>query len=390
MGKLTALKVKALKEVGRHPDGDGLYLWVKPSGARSWVLRIQVDGKRRDFGLGSEKSTTLAEARDRAAELRKQYRSGVDPVAEKRKKKEGKAAVPTFAEAAERAHAEFKGGWRNGKHQAQWLSTLTTYAFPTLGSTPVDKVDAGAIIGALQPIWLKTPETARRVKQRIGAVLDWAYSHGFRPSEAPMRAISKGLKQQPKKDGHFAALPYAAVPDLMKKLGESDTVGRLALRFTILTAARSGEVRGAKWGEIDLDAALWTVPAARMKAGREHVVPLSNAAIAVLQSAKGGREVESDDLVFPGNRAKPLSDMTLSKALKAATSQRATVHGFRSGFRDWAAEEQTAVSDAVVEAALAHTNPNKVEAAYRRTNYLEQRKVLMQAWANYLFPAQTT
>lgn len=390
MGKLTALKVKALKEVGRHPDGEGLYLWVKPSGARSWVLRIQVDGKRRDFGLGSEKSTTLAEARDRAAELRKQYRSGVDPVVEKRKKKEGKAAVPTFAEAAERAHAEFKGAWRNGKHQAQWLSTLTTYAFPTLGSMPVDKVDAGAILGALQPIWLKTPETARRVKQRIGAVLDWAYSHGFRPSEAPMRAISKGLKQQPKKDGHFAALPYAAVPDLMKKLGESETVGRLALRFAILTAARSGEVRGAKWGEIDLDAALWTVPAARMKAGREHVVPLSKAAIAVLQSAKGDREVEADDLVFPGNRAKPLSDMTLSKALKAATSQRATVHGFRSGFRDWAAEEQTAVSDAVVEAALAHTNPNKVEAAYRRTNYLEQRKVLMHAWADYLLPDQTT
>lgn len=382
MGKLTALKVKALKEVGRHPDGDGLYLWIKETGTRSWVLRIQVDGKRRDFGLGSEKETSLAEARERAAEKRKQYRSGVDPVAAKRERK----AIPTFAEAAKRAHAEFKGGWRNGKHQAQWLSTLTTYAFPTLGALPVDKIEAGAIIAALQPIWLTTPETARRVKQRIGAVLDWAYSQGFRPAEAPMRAIGKGLKQQPKKDGHFAALPLSDAPALMAKLGEVETVGRFALRFTILTAARSGEVRGATWGEIDVDAALWTIPANRMKAGREHVVPLSAAALAVLKQAKGEREVGSADLVFPGNRNKPLSDMTLSKVLKTATTQRATVHGFRSGFRDWAAEEQTGVSDAVVEAALAHTDPNKVQAAYRRTNYLEQRKALMQSWADYLIP----
>lgn len=386
MGKLTALKVKALKEVGRHPDGDGLYLWIKETGARSWILRIQVDGKRRDFGLGSEKETSLAEARERAAEKRKQYRSGVDPVAAKRERK----VIPTFAEAAKRAHAEFKGGWRNGKHQAQWLSTLTTYAFPTLGALPVDKIEAGAIIAALQPIWLTTPETARRVKQRIGAVLDWAYSQGFRPAEAPMRAISKGLKQQPKKDGHFAALPFSDAPALIAKLSEVETVGRFALRFTILTAARSGEVRGATWGEIDMDAALWTVPASRMKAGREHVVPLSAAALAVLEQAKGKREVGPADLVFAGNRSKPLSDMTLSKVLKTATTQRATVHGFRSGFRDWAAEEQTSVSDAVVEAALAHTDPNKVQAAYRRTNYLEQRKALMQSWADYLLPKQIT
>ncbi|WP_294212388.1 integrase arm-type DNA-binding domain-containing protein [uncultured Sphingomonas sp.] len=387
MGKLTALKVKALKEPGRHPDGDGLYLLVKASGARSWMLRAQVDGKRRDFGLGSEKDVTLAEARDRAADLRKQYRSGVDPVEAKREAKGSKRVVPTFAEAAKLAHAEFKGGWKNDKHGDQWIATLTTHAFPKLGPLRVDKVDAGAIISALQPIWLKTPETARRVKQRIGTVLDWAYSQGFRQAEAPMRAIAKGLKQQPKKDGHFAALPFTDAPALMSKLSSSDTTGRLALRFTILTAARSGETRGAVWGEIDLDEALWTIPAQRMKASRVHVVPLSAAAVAVLKIAKGEREVAATELVFPGNRQAKLSDMTLSKALKAATTTPATVHGFRSSFRDWAAETQPGVSDAVVEAALAHTNPNKVEAAYRRTNYLEQRRKLMQEWADHLLPA---
>ncbi len=351
------------------------------------MLRAQVDGKRRDFGLGSEKDTPLAKARERAADLRKQYRSGIDPVEAKREEKKARASTPTFEEAAKRAHAEFKVGWRNSKHGAQWLATLTTYAFPTLGALPVDRVDAGGIIDALQPIWLTTPETARRVKQRIGTVLDWAYSQGFRQAEAPMRAIGKGLPKQPKKDGHFAALPYTDAPALMTKLAAADTMGRLALRFTILTAARSGETRGATWGEIDLDKGIWTVPADRMKAGRTHVVPLSAAALAVLKIAKGDRdEVAAADFIFPGNLNKRLSDMTLTKALKAATSQPATVHGFRSGFRDWAAEEQTGVPDAVVEAALAHTNPNKIEAAYRRTNYFDQRKVLMEAWANHLLP----
>lgn len=313
MGSLTALKVKTLQGAGRYPDGDGLYLLVKPTGARSWLLRAQVDGKRRDFGLGSAKDVTLAEARDRAAATRKQYRSGVDPVAAKREKK---VAVPTFAEAAERAHAEFKGSWRNEKHRAQWLSTLRTYAFPTLGKTPVDRIEAGAIITALQPIWQTVPETADRVKQRIGAVLDWAYSHGFRQSEAPMRAIGKGLSARGKKDRHFAALSYDAVPDLIAKLGEPETTGRMALQFAIFTAARSGEVRHATWGEINLEGSLWTIPAERMKAGREHVVPLSAAALALLARARGDRQVGPTELIFPGNRGKPLSDMTMSKALR--------------------------------------------------------------------------
>lgn len=383
VGKLTALKVKALKEPGRHLDGDGLYLWVKPSGSRSWLLRIQVDGKRRDFGIGSEKVTSLAEARDRASDLRKQYRSGVDPVAAKRAQKVKRVNTPTFAEAARLAHSEFKDGWRNGKHQAQWLSTLESYAIPTLGNMPVDQVDAGAIIKMLQPIWLTIPETARRVKQRVGSVLDWSFSQGFRQAEAPMRAISKGLKQQPKRDGHFAALPYGQVAALVKGLEGTQTVGRLALRFAILTAARSGEVRKAVWSEIDVQAKLWTIPAERMKAGREHVVPLSSAALSILEQAKGNRAVSGHEYIFPGSHGRPLSDMTLTKVLRSATSQPATVHGFRSTFRDWAAEEQSSYSDAVVEAALAHTDPNKVQAAYRRTNFLDQRRALMQAWCDY-------
>lgn len=386
MGKLNAFKVKAAKAPGRYADGDGLMLVVKESGAQSWVLRIQAHGKRRDFGLGSAQVISLAEARDRAAEYRKQVRNGTDPAMEKRTAKKHAAGTPTFTEAAILAHAEFKDGWRNAKHADQWISTLEAHAFPIIGKLPVDRVDASSIIDVLSPIWLKTPETARRVKQRIGAVLDWAFVQGFRLNEAPMRAIGKGLKQQPKNDGHFAALNYAAVPGLMAELSKKETTGRLALRFLILTAARSGEVRGATWGEIDLETALWTIPAARMKAGKTHVVPLSGAAVAILRAMKAARTVRSDEIVFPGNAAKRLSDMTLTKALKGATKEQATVHGFRSSFRDWAAE-QTAVPGEIVEAALAHTNANRVEAAYRRTNYLDRRRILMSDWENFIAPS---
>lgn len=386
MGKLTALKVKAANTPGRYTDGDGLMFVVKPSGARSWVLRKQVNGKRRDFGLGSGQDVTLAQAREIAAEYGKQLRSGTDPVLEKQAAQKRAAGTPTFSEAAKLAHDEFKAGWRNSKHASQWLATLEAHAFPTIGKLPVDRVDAGAIISVLSPIWMKTPETARRVKQRIGAVLDWAFAQGFRLNEAPMRAIGKGLKQQPKNDGHFAALDYANVPALMQALSAKKTTGRAALRFLILTAARSGEVRGATWGEIDLGAALWTIPGTRMKAGKTHVVPLSNGALSILLAMKSGRAVQVDELVFSGNLGKPLSDMTLSKALKAETDAPATVHGFRSSFRDWAAE-RTSVPGEIVEAALAHTNTNRVEAAYRRTNYLDHRRSLMKDWEDFVTPA---
>lgn len=397
MGKLTALKVKGAP-AGRHEDGDGLALLVKATGSRSWVLKAQVGGKRREFGLGSAKAVSLAEARENADAVRRQFRSGIDPVAVKR---QVVAALPTFREAAQQAHGEQQAGWRNPKHRAQWLSSLEAYAFPSLGSATVDKIDGPMIRDALLPIWLDKPETARRVRQRIGAVLDWAYAKGHRASEAPMRSLSKGLPRQPKKDGHFAALPYDKLPGLMKALGETESIGRLALQFLILTAARSGEVRGARWSEIDMAAAVWTVPADRMKAGKQHLVPLSAPALAIL---KRMADVASDELVFPGitGRAadadtlgkgrpgaltrdagkRPMSDMTLTKVLRTAGAGDATVHGMRSSFRDWAAE-QTAFPGEVVEAALAHTIGNKVEAAYRRTNYLEKRRGLMDAWAAF-------
>jgi integrase len=382
-GKLTALKVKALKEPGRHSDGDGLVLYIKETGAKTWVLRIQVDGKRRDFGLGSLAEVSLAEAREKADDLRKQYRSGVDPVAAKRAVKQVVAAVPTFREAAVRAHDEHKGGWKNAKHKAQWLSSLEAYAHPAIGDLTVDEIEGPAIRDLLASIWLAKPETARRVRQRVGAVLDWAYAKGFRKTEAPMRSVTKGLPRQPKKDNHHAALPYEQAPALMATLAKGDSIGRLALRFLILTAARSGEVRGATWSEINLEQKLWTIPGDRMKAGKTHIVPLQPAAVAILEQIKTAFGMAPDQPLFPGKANKPLSDMTLTKVLRDGFDDGITVHGFRSTFRDWAAE-QTDVAGDVVEAALAHAVQNKVEAAYRRTNYLEKRRGLMLEWAAFL------
>lgn len=383
MGKLTAIAVRAAKEPGRYQDGEGLMLLVKPSGARSWLVRIQVDGRRRDFGLGSANEVSLAEARERALETRKLFRGGTDPVAARKASRAVTAAIPTFREAAAAAHDDHKRGWKNEKHRAQWISTLQTYAFPNIGDTPVDQVDAAMIGAVLQPFWLRVPETARRVRQRIAAVLDWAHGMGFRASEAPTRSVGKLLPRQPTNDRHFAAMAYVQMPKLMARLAETETVGRLALQFLILTAARSGEVRGATWEEIDLNEGLWTVPANRMKAGKVHHVPLSPAALAVLNAASKGRTEAAAGLVFPGLREKRLSDMTLLKVVRAAGGDGATVHGFRSSFRDWAAE-CLQIDDAVAEAALAHTNRNRVEAAYRRTKFLEQRRSLMNAWAAFL------
>ena len=383
MGNLTALKVKAAKASGTYQDGRGLMLVVRPSGAQSWQLRIQVNGKRRDFGLGSASDVSLADARQKAEELRRQYRLGIDPVAMKRAAKAETEGVPAFEAAARQVHGEHKAGWRNAKHAAQWLSTLEEYAFPYIGQKPVSEIDGPEIRDLLAEIWLSKPETARRVRQRIGTVLDWAHAKGYRAAEAPMRSVSRGLPRQSKRDNHFAALPYEELPALMPELEASVSLGRLALRFVILTACRSGEVRGARWSEIDLKQKTWTIPAARMKAGKEHVVPLSAAALEILGAAEPFRGRSRDAFIFPGKRGKPLSDMTLTKVLRDMGLASITVHGFRSSFRDWAAE-QTATPGDVVEAALAHTIRNKVEAAYRRTNYLEKRRVLMDAWCRFV------
>ncbi|MDP9423737.1 MAG: integrase arm-type DNA-binding domain-containing protein [Pseudomonadota bacterium] len=378
MGNLTVIKVKSVTEPGRYSDGDGLMLKVKPGGSKSWVLRVQVDGKRRDIGLGSAKTVSLAEARQAADELRRKLARGIDPIAER---KQEKIVIPTFKEAAILVHEEHKAAWKNGKHQAQWLSTLKSYAYPGLGDLLVSEIEGPAIRDVLAKIWLAKPETARRVRQRIGTVLDWAYAKGYRASEAPMRSLSKGLPRQPKKDRHFAAMSFAEVPVFLQILRRRESMGRLALEALILTAARSGEIRMARWPELDLEAGLWSIPAERMKMGRPHIVPLSPQAIDVFKRAAKHR-IPATDLVFYGIKAKrPLSDMTLLKILRDMEAG-VTVHGFRSAFRDWVAE-QTNYPGEVAEAALAHAIPNKVEAAYRRTDFLEKRRSLMGDWGAF-------
>jgi integrase len=380
MGKLTAAKLRSLTEPGRYSDGDGLFLVVKPAGGRNWVLRALCGGKRRDIGLGSLKSVDLADAREAAHQIRRQIAQGLDPIAERKRERQ---AIPNFRDAAKIVHGEHKASWKNGKHQSQWLSTLETYAFPKLGNRLVSDIGAPEIRDVLAPIWLSKPETARRVRQRIGTVLDWACVKGFRQTEAPLRSLSKGLPRQPRKDRHFAAMGYADVPKFMKRLQERESVGRLALQALILTAARSGEIRFARWSELDLEDGFWSIPAERMKMKRPHVVPLSPEAIAVLQRAATFRDA-TNDLVFPGQKLKkPLSDMSLLKILRDMDLE-FTVHGFRSAFRDWVAE-QTNYPGEVAEAALAHAIPNKVEAAYRRTDFLAKRGELMRYWARYCF-----
>jgi integrase len=383
LGKLTAVGVKAAKEPGRYTDGDGLMLLVSKTGSKSWVVRVQVDGKRRDFGLGSADLVSLADARSKAQETRRLCLEGRDPLEEKKAAQLARRGKPTFGEAAHEAHREQVASWKNAKHRAQWINTLETYAFPFIGEHKVDKITGPMVRELLLPIWLEKPETARRVRQRVAAVLDWAHANGFRDTEAPVRSISKGLPKQPKRDRHFAAMPYESLPAFMASLKRVDSVGRLALRFVILTAARSGEVRGAVWEEMDLQAQVWRVPAERMKMGREHIVPLVPEALNILQTCEAFQTGRAGAPVFPGIGGRPLSDGTLTKILRDAGIENATVHGFRSGFRDWAAE-QTNTPGEVVEAALAHTVANRVEAAYRRTNYLEKRRGLMLAWASFL------
>lgn len=377
MGRLSAASVKAAKAPGRYGDGDGLYLVISPHGGKSWICRVQKDGRRRDIGLGSAKKVPLALARERATTARLQMETGLDPVAERRRE----AGIPTFREAALAVFAENKAGWRNDKHRAQWLSTLEAYAFPIIGEMSVSVVAGPDVRGVLLPIWRDKHETARRVRQRIISVIDWAVGKGYRPAPLSMAAVNKSLPRVKATVIHHRAMPYARVPAFLAELRRKESVGGLALEALILTAARSGEVRGAQWQEIDLVHGLWTIPAERMKAGREHVIPLSTPALAVLKRAQSVREARSD-LVFPGQRrGKVLSDMTLTKICRDAGLD-AVPHGFRSAFRDWTAEETEFDGD-IAEMALAHVVGNRVEAAYRRGNLLEKRRALMESWGKY-------
>ena len=379
---LTAVAVRAAKP-GRHADGNGLYLVVDPSGARRWMLRLTVLGRRKDIGLGATSLVSLAEARELALSMRKTARAGGDPLADRRKVL---LIIPTFEEAARQCHEEYRASWKNDKHAAQWLTTLETYAFPLLGALRVNEIGTSEVRDALLPIWLEKPETARRLRQRIGTVLDWAAAKNYRDGENPIRSVAKGLPKQKGTAEHFAALPFDDVPAFLARLQESNQANptvKLALEFLVLTAVRSGEMRAARWREFDLKAGLWSIPAERMKADRPHVVPLAPRAIDILRMAGSiARSAGPDDLVFEGARAgRPLSDMTLVMLLRRMEVP-ATAHGFRSSFRDWASERTNFPAE-VAEMALAHTVRNKVEAAYRRGDLLEKRRGLMLAWADF-------
>lgn len=374
---LTAVGVRNIKTPGRHADGNGLYLMVKPSGAKNWLLRIVVHGRRRDFGLGSVKLVSLAEAREKALQMRKVAREGGDPTLDRIS---AGADIPTFAEAARKMHKERGPTWKNAKHNAQWISPLERYAFPVIGNRRLDNIVTADIVKILSPIWLTKAETAKRVRQRMHAVLDWGRALGFRDGENPVVGVQRGLPKQSKKVTHLKAMPYQAVPGFFQRidgLSSADYV-RSALRFTILTAARTVETRFAVWDEIDLEERLWLIPAERMKMDREHVVPLSQPAYDELLIAQGFRD--SSNFIFPGRkRGRPLSNMAMLLAVRRA-GETATVHGFRSCLSDWCAE-QTDFEREVVEASLSHSLKDRVEAAYRRTTFLEKRRGLMDAWA---------
>ena len=376
---LTALQVKSFKAPGRYTDGNGLYLVVEKTGSKRWMLRTVVQGKRRDIGLGGVTLVSLAEAREKALTYRKSAREGGDPVAER---KQVAKVVPTFAEAVERVHGEHKASWKNGKHAAQWRNTLQSYALPHIGDRRVDQVDTPDVLRVLAPIWMVKQETARRVRQRLGTVFDWAKAAGFRTGDNPIEGVEKGLPRQGERDSHHAALPYAEVPGFVSQLRTSNQgeVAKLAFEFLILTAARTGEVIGAEWREVDVPNALWTMPAQRMKAGREHRVPISARALAILARV---RELAPDSLLlFPGRVGKPLSNMAFLMALRRMKVP-ITAHGFRSSFRDWAAEE-TSLPHEVAEMALAHAIESRVEAAYRRGDLLTKRRELMDLWADFV------
>ena len=382
MGKLTALRVQRAK-VGKHGDGRGLYLVVSGTGSRKWVLRIQKNGKRHDLGLGSANDVTLAEAREAAQDIHRAVRTGLSPLATRKQERQ---TIPTFRKTAKMVHEEHKPSWKNAKHAAQWLSTLETYAFPRLGDLPVNQIDGPLVRDVLADIWLTVPETARRVRQRIGTVLDYAHAKGWREAETPLRAITRGLPKQPKNKTHFEAMHWQDVPafiDGMETTLKAGETVRLALEFLVLTAAHSGEVRGARWSEFDLEEKTWSIPSERMKAGEAHRIPLSDRAVEILRRTSELRRTDDPDaMVFEGQRRRrPLSDMTLTMPIRRAKLG-ITVHGFRSAFRDWAAE-RTSFPRELAEKALAHAVRNKVEAAYQRGDLFDKRRQLMDAWALY-------
>lgn len=390
IGKLTALRVKNLTTPGRYNDGGGLYLQVRDAERRSWLFRFKLHGRPRQMGLGPLHDVPLAEARDAAQRCRKLVRDKVDPIDQRRSlhaEIAARAGAYTFRDVAARYIAAHEKSWRNPKHRLQWGATLATYVYPVFGSRPVAAIETGDVTRVLEPIWHEKPETAARVRGRIEAILDYAKTRGWRSGENPARwkgHLEHALPARAKvaKLEHHPALPWAEIGAFVADLREQDGTAARALEFVILTAARTGEVLGARWSEIDLVGKIWTVPAGRMKAGSEHRVPLSEAAVALLRFMRP-EGVEAEAFVFPGAKAgAPLSNMSLLMLLRRMGRGDLTTHGFRSTFRDWAAERTTYQRE-VAEAALAHTVGNKVEAAYRRGDLFEKRRRLMEDWAGF-------
>ena len=380
-GKLTARRVATAKP-GKYSDGGNLYLIVARAGTRKWVLRFTWRGRAKEMGLGSASSVPLADARAKAADARRIVAGGLNPI-DTRKRDDG---IPTFGRMADDVYVSLSAGFRNEKHKAQWVMTLTTYAAP-LRSKPVDTVSTDDVLSVLKPIWATKAETASRLRGRIEKVLDAAKARGFRDGENPARwrGHLDHLLPRPSKltRGHHAALPYESLPTFIGDLRKRDATAALALEFCILTAARTGEVLGLRWRELDLEKKIWAIPAARMKAGREHRVPLSIRAISILNKLALTRQSE---FVFSGkDRHNPLSSMAMEMVLRRMKIGNATVHGFRSSFRDWAGNVSIFPRE-VIEAALAHVIGDQAEQAYRRSDALEKRRMLMEAWATYCAP----
>ncbi|MEW6537908.1 MAG: integrase arm-type DNA-binding domain-containing protein [Pseudomonadota bacterium] len=386
MSRLSALFVGRAKEPGMYADGGGLYLQISRSGTKSWIFRYSLNGREREMGLGPQHTITLADARVMATEARRMKLSGIDPIdarkAERQAKRLEDARAITFKQASAAYIKANKAAWKNPKHAAQWESTLTKYADPIFGDLPVAAIDTALVMKALEAIWSEKPETASRLRGRIESVLDWATAREYRTGENPARwrgHLDKILPARAKVQAvqHHAALPYCDLPAFMLSLGNQAGIGALALKFAILTAARTGEVIAATWDEMDLDAAMWIIPKERMKAKREHRVFLSAGALTILRPLKASAR---SNFVFSGSAPdKPLSNMAMLATLKRMKRNDLTTHGFRSTFRDWAAETTDYPSE-VVEMALAHAVSNKVEAAYRRGDLFEKRKGLMAHW----------
>ena len=393
--ELGPLEVSRLTEPGLHFVGvvAGLALKVSVTGARSWILRATVGNRRRDIGLGGYPDVTLAGAREAARNARSKIKEGIDPVDDARAARSKLIAEAVsgilFDEAASKYITAHEAGWKNTKHASQWRNTLETYAFPVIGKMRVKDIQTAHVMQVLEPIWTAKPETASRVRSRIELVLDWAKVRGYRKGENPARWKGHIDKLLPKRSEvasveHHAALPFREIGAFMVSLRKVEGMGARALEFAILTAARSGEVRGATWDEIDLKEATWTIPAARMKAKKEHRIPLADAALELLRTLP---RMVGTDLVFPSSRNEMLSDMTLSAVLRRMGRSDITGHGFRSTFRDWAGET-TAYPREVIEHALAHRLKDKAEAAYQRGTLFDKRRKLMDDWAAFCAKVQ--